>query len=71
MKKNKELQILKSDVRHTKINTSDEDLSGVIFELYRDKIIQLERENKVILDEIKLATKGKEIIFEQCSMNSF
>jgi len=68
--KNKELLILKRDIRLTKTNTSSDDITDIISELYRDRIIQTERENKVILDEIVSATKGKELIFEQCAMNS-
>lgn len=68
---NEKISALKREIRCTKIDRSIDDLSGIISERYRERIIQIERENKVILDEIKLATKGKEIILEQCSMNSF
>jgi hypothetical protein len=60
--KNKILVTLKKDIDKSK-NLEDK-LIVLISELYSEHILETKREDKVLLDKLQRAIKGREIVFE-------
>lgn len=66
--KDKTLKTLKSDIKQV---ASDNDFDNkqfvIISDLYQERFIVSEREDKVMLDKLIAATQGKELVFENNS----
>jgi len=67
--KNKILVTLKKDIDKSK-NLEDK-LIVLISELYSEHILETKREDKVLLDKLQKAIKGREIVFENNSSKVF
>ncbi len=66
--KSKAFETLRSDIKQV---VSDNDFDNkhfvIISDLYQERFIVSEREDKVMLDKLIAATHGKELIFENNS----